>query len=117
MRTLGAIFSVIIRALSSQGAVAASAQAKQRSHFILWRKSMLKHLVPVAAAALIAGPAFAQSTAAPAASTPAASAPAASGAGKSTSSTANHKHHHHKKSGGSSTTGSTPSSADSAPAK
>jgi hypothetical protein len=58
-------------------------------------QSMFKKLVPVIALALIAGPAFAQSTSpAPASSTPAASS-SASDASKSST----HKKKHHKKSG------------------
>ena len=54
--------------------------------------SMFKKLIPVIALALIAGPAFAQSTAAPAA------APAASSTEASKDTKATHKKKHHKKS-------------------
>jgi hypothetical protein len=68
-------------------------------------KSMFKHLVPVVAVALIAGPAFAQSAAAPA---PA----AAAEKGPAKSSTHHKKHHHHNN-----TKAAASTAADTAPAK
>jgi hypothetical protein len=75
-------------------------------------KSMFKHLVPVVALALIAGPAFAQSAAAPApaAAPAAAAAPAEKAAAKS--STHKKHHHHHNKAKAADAT-----AADTAPAK
>jgi len=74
-------------------------------------KSMLKHLVPVVALALIAGPAFAQSAAAPAPA--AAPAAAAAPADKAAAKSSTHKkgHHHHKAKAAAAT------AADTAPAK
>jgi hypothetical protein len=74
-------------------------------------KSMFKHLVPVVAVALIAGPAFAQSVGAQApAAAPAAAAPAEKTPAKS--STHHKKHHHH-----SNTKAPASTAADTAPAK
>ncbi|HEY8052210.1 MAG: hypothetical protein ACHQD6_04585 [Steroidobacterales bacterium] len=92
---------------------------KQRTRKIFYLhssgdKSMFKHLVPVVAVALIAGPAFAQSAAAPAPAAAPAAAAAAMPAEKAPAKSSTHhkKHHHHHKAKAAAST-----AADTAPAK